>query len=311
MRAFKRQPLPPHIRTTPSKHRGQRVTVRRRRHCHEAHQLLAHWPQDALVESALCTLACVLSGEANLRIADYILHCKTGDMVLFPPGIPRNNGSRGHLEKDPDGRVCEQLWMDAHSTGANGLRCWICRSEGARHWAGRELGSCWISHRFSAQLFEGLCAEAQNGRERDIVIPLFSNLLSLLQAEIASGNAQDERDRPQYSGKNGQGALIEEALAYIQGNISLNLTINDMAKHVSVSTATFTRHFKKQTGMTFQQYQTQLRLKLAEEMLLSSQLPIRLICDRIGLQYGRFWALFQEKYGCAPTAFRNRKIEQK
>lgn len=311
VRELKKQKLPPHMRITPNKRQGQRVAVRGRRHYHEANQLLANWPQDALVESALFTLACVISGDADLRIADYILHCKTGDMVLFPPGTPRNNGSRGHFEENPEGRICELLWMDAQATGTDGLRCWICRSEGRKHWTGRELGSCWIPHRFSAQLYEGLCVEAHNGRHRDLTMPLFSNLIALLQDEIADGNVLDEWGRPGYSGKHGQSALIDEALAYIQGNLNLNLTINDVARHVAVSPATFTRHFKNQTGMTFQQYQTQLRLKLAEEMLVNSQIPIKLICDRIGLQYVRFWTIFHEKYGCSPSEYRSRKIEQK
>ncbi len=311
IKELKQQVLPSHIRITPKKRQGKRVMMRGRRHYHQAYSQTARWPEDALVESALYTLACVTHGQADFRIADYVLHCQAGDIVLFPPGTPRNDGSRGHCEKDLPGQVCEILWMDTQSTETDGLRCWICRSEGTKHSTGRALGSCWIPHRFSARLYQGLCEEAHNGRRRDVVNRLFADLILLLRDEIENGNALEEWGRPRYYGKDGGNDFIEEALSYIQENIAYQLTINDVANHVSVSSATFTRRFKEQTGETFQQYQTKLRMKLAEELLLNSQYPIQIICRRVGLKYGRLWALFQEKRGCTPTEFRHQKNDSK
>jgi len=308
VRELKRQELPVHVRVTSRKRRGKRVVLRGRRHYYEAYLKTARWPEDGLVESALFSLGCVIRGQADLHIADYILRCKTGDIILFPPGIPKPD-SQAHLEDAPPGTVCEILWMHTQFTKADGLRCWICRSEDNTHCSGNELGSCWVPHRFLARLFEGFCDEAQSGRKQAILLHLLSDILLILQDEIERGNVLEEWGRPRYDSKNEEDGPIAEALAYIEENLDQHLTINDVARHVLVSRATFTRRFKEQTGQTFQQYQTALRLKYAREMLLHSEYPILTICNRIGLQHGRFWALFQEKYGCSPSEFRHRKID--
>jgi len=310
VRELKRQGLPAHVQIKANKRLGKRVTSRKR-HYHESHTAIAYWPEDALLEGALFVLAYVIRGEADFRIADYVLHCRTGDIILFPPGIPRNDGSRGHLEGDPTNRVCEILWMDTFSTIPSGVRCWICRSDGNQHRSGRELGSCLVPYRLLTKLFEGFCEELKKGRKRNIVIGLLDDFISLLRDEIESGDVLEGWGRMQYANQNEEDGPIAKALIYIEENLDQHLTIGNVAQHVLVSPATFTRHFKERTGETFQQYQTNLRMKFAEEMLRNSELSILTICGRVGLGHGRFWTLFQQKHGCSPTEFRQQKIDRK
>ena len=95
------------LNATPRKLRGPRRPVRGRRHYHELHVRLANWPNDAMNENVLPFILCVISGQADFRIADYVLHCEVGDWVFVPAGVPKQDGTMPHFESDPTGRHCD------------------------------------------------------------------------------------------------------------------------------------------------------------------------------------------------------------
>jgi AraC-like DNA-binding protein len=302
---LKRRGVPEHVRMLRKKRRGPRVPVRGRRHYHESQLHLARWPEDGLTEGAVPSLACVLGGEADFNVADYALCCRAGDWVMFPAGVPKQDGSRSHFEGDPAGRFGDVLWIYT-ANQAGGLSCWISRSQGELRIKPPE-SQCRVEHRFLAQLFNGFCAEAMEPHRSPIIQHLLMLIVALLRDEIIAGNALKEWGKPRYRGKGGQSGPVAEALAYITENLDGHLTINKVARAVNLSPATFTRHFKAETGQTFQQYQTQRRMEVAEELLLAAERPVTYICKRVGLKYGQLWSLFQQRHGCSPSEFRERK----
>ncbi len=306
IRELKEQCLPEHIRINPKKRIGKRRVMRGRRNYQDSRGKLATWPDDAQDENSIPSIACVLSGQADFHIADYLLTCQTGDCLLIPAGVPKQDGSKSHFEGDPTGRSCEILWMYTGITQADGISCWICRSESTLHFK-PDNSSCRIEHRFLAQLFNASCSEALTTSRTEIVTRLFSLVLLLIRSEIDAGKALEDWGRPRYQGTNQENSPITQALAYIEEHLDEHLTIEKVAKHVILSPATFTRHFKQETGQTFLEYQTQFRLKVAEKLLLTTDLPLAQICSRIGLKYGQMWSLFQKAHGCSPSEFRTRK----
>lgn len=306
IKELQEQHLPEHISISPKKRIGKRKVLRGRRNYSESRGKLAIWPDDAQDENSIPSIACVLSGQADFHIADYLLACQTGDCVLIPAGVPKQDGSTSHFAGDPTGRSCEILWIYTGITQANGISCWICRSEGTLHLK-PDNSSCRIEHRFLAQLFNAFCSEALTTSRIEIVNRLFSLVLFLIRSEIDAGKALEEWGRPRYQGTNEQNSPIAQALAYIEEHLDEHLTIEKVAKHVILSPATFTRHFKQETGQTFLEYQTQFRLKVAERLLLTTDLPLAQICSRIGLKYGQMWTLFQKAHNCSPSEFRSRK----
>jgi AraC-like DNA-binding protein len=306
LQELKAQRLPQHINVTPKKRVGKRIATRGRRNYYESRGKLATWPDDAQDENSIPSIACMLSGQAEFHIADYLISCRAGDCLLIPPAVPKQDGSKSHFEGDPTGRACEILWIYTGITQTDGISCWICRSEGSSHLK-PENSSCRIEHRFLAQLFNQFCSETLTTSRPEIVERLFALVLLLIRSEIEAGKALEDWGRPRYQGTDKQKSPITQALAYIEEHLDEHLTIEKVARQVILSPATFTRHFKQETGQTFTEYQTQFRLKVAEKLLLTTDIPLSQICSRIGLKYGQMWSLFQKAHGCSPSEFRFRK----
>jgi AraC-like DNA-binding protein len=307
---FQQQHLPTHTRIILKKRKGPRVAVRGRRHYQEPILTLAHWPQDGLDENALPFLACVVHGAAELNIADYILHCQAGDMIYFPAGIPKQDGSRPHFEGDPTGRHCDILWLSTERTRTDGLRCWLSHSKDDTHISGVDQEICWVEHKLLSQLFIGFCEEMETFRRPHIVLHLLSATSLLLSSEIEAERASSKWGERRYAESGKQLDFMEVVLEYIEDNIDKHLTINGVARQMSISRAAFTRHFRQHTGQSFHEYYTQLRMQRAMEQLTKTDLPVAVICQQVGLKYGQLRALFQKHHGCAPGKFREDKQKQ-
>ena len=88
---------------------------------------------------------------------------------------------------------------------------------------------------------------------------------------------------------------------------SENVSMDEAATHVGYSKFHFARLFKEYTGMTFNDYQTTLKLKEVERQLADTDLQISDIAMSCG--FNNLTSLsrcFKKQYGCSPSQFRNR-----
>ena len=88
---------------------------------------------------------------------------------------------------------------------------------------------------------------------------------------------------------------------------SENVSMDEAATHVGYSKFHFARLFKEYTGMTFNDYQTNLKLKEVERQLADTDLQISDIAMSCG--FNNLTSLsrcFKKQYGCSPSQFRNR-----
>jgi len=304
--ALNEQPVSGLIATSPKKRRGPRVAVRTRRHYHQHQVYQARWPNDGMEEVTIPSLGFILRGQADFTVMDYVLHARVGDCLVFPPGIAKQDGSRPHIEGDSTNRFCDVLWL-CSSTVNKGIRCWVCRSEGDQHYSQGDLGTGWVAHPFLAQLFLEFCSEMVGARRTEIALHLLHSVLLLLRSEIEQGHVAQKWGKNQEAETPPRADLIAEAQAYMKENLEQHLTIEKVARQISVSTVTLTRHFKERTGQTFQQYHTELRLQRATQLLQETNFSITFISYYVGLKYGQLRALFQQKYGCSPGEFRLRQ----
>jgi AraC-like DNA-binding protein len=63
--------------------------------------------------------------------------------------------------------------------------------------------------------------------------------------------------------------IMRQALLYLENNYTQDIHLEDIAKIVNMSTFYFSRTFNQITGMNFKVYLNSIRIKKAEEMLLS------------------------------------------
>lgn len=101
---------------------------------------------------------------------------------------------------------------------------------------------------------------------------------------------------------------IRKAIAYIENNLTTNLTLEDVANHVYLSQFYFSRLFKKEMGISFITYLNQQRIEQAKTLLTQSTLSIKSISQNIGYsQTSYFCKIFKELVGMTPVNYRKIK----
>ena len=101
---------------------------------------------------------------------------------------------------------------------------------------------------------------------------------------------------------------IYKTLVYIKQNLSMQLSISQIAENVFVSKSTLTKHFQKELGMTVNEYICNTIMAEAERLLMTSNISIHDLCQKFG--YGDqlyFSRRFKEKFGVSPRNYRKTK----
>jgi two-component system response regulator YesN len=100
--------------------------------------------------------------------------------------------------------------------------------------------------------------------------------------------------------------IVLEAERYIKQHYADNLTLQAVAEAIHVTPAWLSKLFKRETGMTFLEYLTDVRLKRAVELLQDVQLKVYQIGYMVGYQDPVYFSrLFKKQYGCTPQEYRS------
>ncbi len=84
------------------------------------------------------------------------------------------------------------------------------------------------------------------------------------------------------------------------------LTVRDMAREAGLSSAYFSREFKKTFGQAPHQYLMTRRLERAAALLRTTDWSVARICTEVGLEgVGSFTTSFGRNYGKSPTRYRD------
>ena len=98
---------------------------------------------------------------------------------------------------------------------------------------------------------------------------------------------------------------LTDALSYIRSHHMQNLTLEDVAAQVYVSPYYLSHMFKEKLGVTFVEYLTRVRVEMAKNYLLNTQLPVAAIAERVGYEdAGYFGKVFKRLTGATPKQFR-------
>lgn len=101
---------------------------------------------------------------------------------------------------------------------------------------------------------------------------------------------------------------IQRALTYIHNYFRKPLTLEEAAEQAQLAPNYFSECFHKATGVSFQGYLQNLRMKFAAAMLISSDLPVTDICYASGYNtLSHFTRAFKHRYGQSPTSYRHIK----
>ncbi|MBC8081501.1 MAG: response regulator [Gorillibacterium sp.] len=101
--------------------------------------------------------------------------------------------------------------------------------------------------------------------------------------------------------------FINRALAYIQSNYTEKISLLDVAAHVFVTPTYFSIQFKKQTGINFIEYVTQLRIEKAKELLGRPDLKIYEVGAMVGYSNSKYFTdTFKRITHYTPIEYKNK-----
>jgi two-component system response regulator YesN len=101
-------------------------------------------------------------------------------------------------------------------------------------------------------------------------------------------------------------ATIGKILSFINRNFEKDLTISSLCQEFFMSESYFCRFFKNNTGITFNEYLTYIRISEACNLLRSTQLKIYEIAEKAGYKSPQYFAeIFKNVMGIPPTDYKN------
>jgi two-component system response regulator YesN len=105
---------------------------------------------------------------------------------------------------------------------------------------------------------------------------------------------------------------VINAEQYIMENFGNHgISLQDVCKHVVMSTSYFSSVFKSYTGETFVEYLTRVRIDKAKELLKFTDLKTYEIADKVGFADPQYFSVaFRKQSGNSPTEYRQKTMRQ-
>lgn len=101
---------------------------------------------------------------------------------------------------------------------------------------------------------------------------------------------------------------INDAIKYIEQNYTDTISTKRLAKLTNVSEGHFCHIFKETTGKTAKEYQTNLKLNKAVDLLKTTDMTVLEIAMQCGFSDANYFARIFKKYrNCTPNALRQHK----
>lgn len=99
---------------------------------------------------------------------------------------------------------------------------------------------------------------------------------------------------------------IHKAVAYIEANyMNDRMSLQELCRHVLMSTSYFSLVFKQHTGETFIEYLTGVRVRKAKELLRGTTLKFYEIAEQVGYKDPNYFSmLFKKNAGMTPKEYR-------
>lgn len=99
--------------------------------------------------------------------------------------------------------------------------------------------------------------------------------------------------------------LMQGAKLYIDHHYNELVTLEDVAAHANLSAYYFSKLFKEQTGTTFIEYLTGVRIVKAKELLKTTRMSLKEICFKVGYHDPNYFSrVFKKITGRSPSDYR-------
>ena len=101
-------------------------------------------------------------------------------------------------------------------------------------------------------------------------------------------------------------APIDRAITYINENIEHGVVLTDVAEYMNMNSSYFSRYFKEEYHMSFIDYVKAQKIKRAKELLVTTNMKIYEISDKLGYSSVQYFSLlFKNTVGMTPIDYKN------
>lgn len=108
-----------------------------------------------------------------------------------------------------------------------------------------------------------------------------------------------------------QNWILQKAENYIKENYSKDISLDDIANQVYLSSAYFSQLFKEVKGINFSDYLIKIRVDKAMELLTNPQYKIQEISHIVGYRSSKYFArAFKKITGCTPTEYQFQAMKE-
>lgn len=119
---------------------------------------------------------------------------------------------------------------------------------------------------------------------------LIENICSLIKMDQNTGNVKD---------------IIKDAILYVDQHFDEDLTVKYLAGRMGINSNYLSTLFKKETGKTFTQYLTDLRIEGAIKLLMETDANVSQIAKSVGYQDAQyFYRVFKKCTSKTPLSYR-------
>lgn len=240
----------------------------------------------------------VVSGTLNLTVEEDHFRLNSGDMVLI--NTNQNHGYQG-TENLVLGRFMISYNKVRELLGTNHVLFW-CNSTIDRNEAYDSL------RRIIAKIFNQNLNH--DGRNKLYLSSLYYQLLYLLAENFTLfSNEKYVNEKKERSDDR-----IQEIFAYIRNNYQQNISLEDIAAHLYLSTTYVSKYIKRKCGINFTNLLNSVRLSHAmEDMMYSDQSIMKIALDNGFSSVAAFNKLFKDTHELTPSEFRRQhksKVEK-
>lgn len=103
----------------------------------------------------------------------------------------------------------------------------------------------------------------------------------------------------------GKRADVKEACRYVSLHLNRRISLEEVAEHLHLNPSYFSRLFKKETGVTFIEYVTRMKMERAKELLDQTLHSVGDICEQLGYDnQSYFIKTFKAHAGVTPMEYR-------
>lgn len=108
----------------------------------------------------------------------------------------------------------------------------------------------------------------------------------------------------QFERSDSDSSVIARALEYINGNYGNEISLNTLSEYLCISTAHFSRVFKRDTGKNFKDYVTDFRINKAKELFAKGRYSVKEVSYKVGFQNPLYFGqVFKKNVGMTPHEY--------